>query len=268
VFSFDPTAGYVMPAHFGPRPRPPEGNGRYRDVTAMTVSYRTDRDALARHLPAPFEVGDDAVVSVFYARNREVDWLAGHGYNMIGVNAAAVFNGEHDTAVGSYALVVWENLTDPILTGRELQGIPKVYADIPDHTVEAGEWRAGARHFGHDIVDLAIGGLRSLSTEELEAGLRAQAGQTPMAWRYLPAVGGEGAAVSEPTTYPSENEFTSVQVGTGTVRWHELTWAENPTQFHIVNALAALPILEYGPALVTAGSTNLVLSDRPTRTLS
>jgi len=268
VFEFDPNGSYVMPAHFGPRRFNPKSSGWYHDVTAMVVSYLTDREELARYLPEPFEVGEEALVSVFYARNRQVDWLAGHGYNMIAVNASAVFNGASDQLTGEYTLIMWENLTDPILTGRELQGIPKVYADIPDPSVIAGKWQASASHFGHKIVDMAITDLVDATEEEIEAGHKAQADSTPMAWRYLPGVSGFGQTTSEPTAYPSENVFTSVRVGTGSLEWHELTWEQNPTQFHIVNALAALPILEFRPALITEGSTNLIIMDRLPRAIS
>lgn len=268
VFTFDPDAGYVMPAHFGPRPMPPLASGWYRDVTAMTVTYLTDRDQLAQYLPAPFEVGEEARVSVFYACNRRVDWLAGRGYNMIAVNASAVFHGERDHVTGTYCLVMWENLADPILTGRELQGVPKVYADIPDHSVVAGAWRAGASHFGHPIVDLAVTDLVEPTADELAEGRRAAAEETAMGWRYLPGVSGLGETTSEPTAFPSESEFDTVQVGAGTIAWHELTWEQNPTQFHIVNALAALPIVSYGPAVVTHGRTNLILLDDLPRALS
>ena len=268
MFEFDDKSSYVMPAHFGPRPMNPKASGWYRDVTSMVISYVTDRDQLARYLPAPFEVGDEAIVSVFYARNRQVDWLAGHGYNMIAVNASAVYNGTKEKLTGQYTLVMWENLTDPILTGRELQGIPKVYADIPDHNVIAGEWRATASHFGHPIVALSVADLRDATEEEIAAGQDAQADNVPMAWRYLPGISGFGRTTSEPTVYPSENHFTSIQVGMGDTTWHELTWEQNPTQFHIVNALAQLPILDQRPALVTEGSTNLILLDRLPRGLS
>ena len=100
MFTFDPDGSYVMPAHFGPRPLHPKSSGWYRDVTAMVITYVTDRDLLARHLPAPFAVGEDPIVTVFYACNRQVDWLAGHGYNMIAVSASAVFDGEQDQLTG------------------------------------------------------------------------------------------------------------------------------------------------------------------------
>ena len=56
-------------------------------------------------------------------------------------------------------------------------------------------------------------------------------------------------------------------LGEGNVDWNRLTWEQNPTQFHIVNALEQLPIVEYRPAMITRGATNLVLPQRPTRVL-
>ena len=50
------------------------------------------------------------------------------------MSAAVVFNGEQEQLEGTFTLVIWENLTDPILIGREVQGIPKIYADIQDHS--------------------------------------------------------------------------------------------------------------------------------------
>jgi acetoacetate decarboxylase len=266
-FQIDPDHRYQMPAHFGPRPSHPTVTGWYRDVTAMTLSYITDGERLAALLPEPFELGDEPLVSVVYARNREVDWLAGHGYNLIEVKASVRYRGATEERSGTYALVVWENLTDPILSGRELQGIPKLYADIADHSFVDGVWRAQASHFGHPIVDLTVEATRPATAEEISEGETTARDQYPMGWRYVPGVSGVGTALSEPTTFPSVNKFDEILVGTGSVAWHDLTWEQNPTQFHIVNALADLPILETRPAVVTKGSTNLIDFDRLPRAL-
>ena len=63
-------------------------------------------------------MGEEPLITVFYARNRDIDWLAGNGYNMISVSAAVVFNSDRGPVAGTYTLVIWENLTDPILAGR------------------------------------------------------------------------------------------------------------------------------------------------------
>jgi len=262
----DPHRPHMMPAHFGPQPGSPKSTLWYHDVTSMTVAFRTDRDKLAAYLPAPFELDEEAVVFVTYARNREVDWLAGHGYNMIAINTPAMFNGEQDQRSGNYTLVIWENLTDPILTGREYQGIPKVYADIPDHSVIDGHWHASAGHFGHKFLDIHIDDLRKPTEQELKADESALEGrENPMAWRFMPGLGGYGQSLSETTLYPSENIIRESWVGQGRLEWQHLTWEQNPTQFHIVNALADLPVLEWLPATVAKGSTNLMVPERLTR---
>ena len=157
-FRFDPSAQYMMPAHFGKRPR--RGSAEYLDVTTLSVGYVTDAKKLAQYLPQPVEPAEDPVVSVFYSMNREIEWLAGGSYNILGVNAAAVFKGKVDHVEGAYCLVLWEDETDPILTGRELLGIPKIYADIEDHTAYRGRWQTSASHRGYKIVDMAIQDLK------------------------------------------------------------------------------------------------------------
>ena len=53
---------------------------------------------------------------------KEIAWLAGRGYNTLGVSFPATFTGEEDEVTGNFLTVLWENLTDPIITGREELG--------------------------------------------------------------------------------------------------------------------------------------------------
>jgi len=265
MFKFEPGYHYMMPFHFGPRPL--RGSAFYGDVTTMVITYLTDRKMLAEYLPEPFEVGDEPLVSVSYSRNRDVGWLAGWGYNIIGVNASAVFNGQEDHLAGSYCLVLWENLTDPILTGREKEGIPKIYADIPDHTVVEGVWRACASYRGHKIVDLSVEDLNPLPSDQVKELEQRSSEGNWMGWKYIPNPDGNGAEVSHATLFPTRSSYAAVWLAKGEVKWNRLTWEQNPTQFHIVNALERLPILEYRFAAVFKGSDNLVVSAKPVRAI-
>ncbi len=268
MFTLDPSASYAMPAHFGPRASNAKSSGWYCDVTMMAIPYVTDAEKLAAYIPAPFRVADVPVVTVVCAKNRDIDWLAGHGYNLIAVNASVVYRGEEEELTGTYTLVMWENLADPILTGRELQGIPKIFADIEDCNEVDGQWRSSATHFGNKIVDLTIDNLRAPTEEEIAAAAAAEAGGShPMAWRFFPAVPGFSQSVNEMTTFPSETVYTEAMVGEGNVDWQHLTWEQNPTQFHIVNALADLPVVAKLPAMVAKGSVNLILPENPPRVL-
>ena len=267
MFKFDPEQRYTMPAHFGPR-TDKIPSGWYHDVTTLVISYRTDREKLAAYLPEPFEVAEDAIISVVYCCNKEVDWLAGHGYNLIGVNAAVVFNGKIDRLQGFYTLAMWENLTDPILMGREVQGIPKIFADIPDHSIVNGTWRVKASHFSHRIMEMTVSDLVFPTAEvimELQKDMEGK--DNWMGWKYIPNPDGVGPSVSMPTLFPAENTYREVKVGTGSIEWEHLTWEQNPTQYHIVNTLADLPILAYLKVVMTKGGTNLAVDGKPVREL-
>jgi 3-hydroxyacyl-CoA dehydrogenase len=268
MFKFNPYERYMMPAHFGGLHQDENSSGWYRDVTMMVVPFLTDREKLAAYLPSPFTVAEQPIVTVTYAHSKDVDWLAGRGYNLIAVTASAVFNGENEQLEGQYSLVWWENLADAILSGRELTGIPKIFADITDHSITDGLWQTSVSHFDNRILDMTVKDLRQPSPEELAATQAAMEGKDhPMAWRYFPGVGGFGATVSEPTTFPSESTYTGAWVGEGSLDWNRLSFEQNPTQYHIVNALADLPVLAYLPAMVTTGSTNLFVPDRLPRVL-
>lgn len=270
MFKFDPEKRYLMPAHFGVRGG--KGSGSYGDTIGMSVTYLTDREMLSRYMPEPMEVGAEPLVTVSYSMNREIEWLAGASYNIVGVNAAAVFNGEVDHVEGTFCLVMWENLTDPIISGREGEGIPKIYADIPDHTVFRGEYHALASYRGHKIVDITVRDLKPVPQERIDAMKQAAEKAEDdsvtrgwMGWKYIPRTGQPGAEVSHATYYPSSGNIKEASIGSGEIEWHRLTWEQNPTQFHIINALEELPIIEYRTAMVTRSSSTIL--PKPVRAL-
>ena len=65
----------------------------------------------------------------------------------------------------------------------------------------------------------------------------------------------------------AKNIFTEISLGKGFVNWHSSSWEQNPTQSHIINKLKGLPILEYEDAVMTRGSTNLFIPDKPSKIL-
>ncbi len=152
---------------------------------------------------------------------------------------------------------MWENLADPILTGREIKGVPKVYADIPDHQVINGEWHANASHFSNRILDIKARDLTALNAAQIAETQESMKKNNSMGWKYIPNPDGVGAALSHPVLFPTEAHIDEYWVGTGEVHWEHLTWEQNPTQFHIINTLAGLPNLGVIYTAVTKGTTEL-----------
>lgn len=87
-----------------------------------------------------------------------------------------------------------------------------------------------------------------------------------MGWKNIPPAG-DGPEVSHPTLFPTTGNCRAAWRGRGEVVWEHPTWEQNSTQFHIVNALHDLPILEYRSAMVTRSSSDLRPTNRPPRVL-
>jgi len=74
---------------------------------------------------------------------------------------------------------------------------------------------------------------------------------------YILKVGGAGAEVSQFVLYPQRTEVEMALQGTGSLSWMKQTIAQNPSQCHIINSLASLPIKKVTNAMMTEGQTFL-----------
>ncbi len=247
MYTLEPDFPYTMPtASWFRDPRPWEQGGmHYGKVSALSVSFVTERDAAARLLPEPFRVADEPVISVSLAVNEDVAWLAGRAYNLVGVDVAAIFDGEVDRDVhGGFCVVMWENMTEAIIGGRDHSGVPKVFGDIPNPTEEAGSWRGSVSHFGHPIMEMVVSDLTPLPAEGRAELERARHDGNWMNYKYIPRLENDGADVSYAAIYPTSGTCTAAWEGQGTIRFHRSSFEQNPTQYQVINLLADLPIHE------------------------
>jgi len=272
-YRFQPGMMYRMPTHFGPSLGPRQGeagrkfvNLESRKITVRAVSFLTNREQLEELLPEGFEVGVEPVVTVEVTYITEIEWLAGRGYNTLGVSFPVVFNGKKDHVVGSFLAVLWENLTDPILTGREELGYSKIYCEIPEPRIYQGQTHCTASWMGFKFMDLKIWDLTQLSSEEVAALRSKQGNDGTLHYKYMPKTGEWGKPdISYVTLTPSANPNRVVKEmwrGEGTVQFHEATWEDLPTMFNIVNTLHNLEIKEYRGALMVKTIGGKDLSDQ------
>jgi len=233
----------------------------YGDVTQLTILYSTEKDALSALLPEPFEPADDPVVTVYCQVCREVDFMAGRGYNIVGVNLAAVFNGKRDHFAGSYAAVLWENDAFPIVTGREQLGAPKLYADIPDPKQEANNWHFCCSLYGARLVE---GEIRNTApADDTVCGQIEQMAKqnTWMGWKYVPKADHTGPELSFPTVIPSRPTVRQAWLGEGSHRFLNTTFESAPTSDYIMQGLRTLVAKEYRAAVITKGNFDLLIAE-------
>ncbi len=262
-YKFQPGKMYRMPTHFGPSlgPRQSEGGRKFANldspkVISRSVSFLTNREQLEELLPEGFEVGAEPVVTVSVSYMTEIEWLAGRGYNTVGVSFPAIFNGKEDHVTGSFLSVLWENLADPIITGREDIGFSKVYCEIPVPGIYQGETHCIASWLGFKFMDLKIKNITQLTPEEVAALISKRSGDGTLHYKYMPRTGEWGSAdvsyaALTPSASPTNRVVKEVWRGEGTVQFHKATWEDLPTLCHIVNMLHDLEIKEYRGAVVT-----------------
>lgn len=264
---------YRMPYGFGPTAGPRQGpNGERFDWAAnphrraVSVSFLTAAAHLERILPPGFELIGEPVVTVELQNYTELEWLAGRGYNTLGVRFPARFNGVRDKVQGGFLSVLWENLADPILSGRDELGFAKLYCELPPPRVFRGHEYYFGEWLGHRFVDMEIS--RLVEAPKSVPPLPGLVGPNDgtLHYKYLPSTGTWGEddidyACLTPST-GSQMKVSAAWKGEGRVRFHPTTWEQMPTQFHVVSALAALPQLEARGATLLESRGAKDLSDQ------
>lgn len=238
IIWYDPTQGGLCP---------------YDDVTSITVSYMTDREPLREMIPEEFEI-TEPLMAINYQKCNAVQWMGGSQYSLVTVSTPVRYMETSDPIEGVFHHVLWEDKTAPILGGREEAGMPKVFADIPEYRRMENSLSVNASHEGRTFLEMDLTLETPYKAEEIARMNENNGRIVQLGWRYIPKVGPyPGAALSEATYYPVDNEFFSVSVCSGKITWTELTPLQHPMQYGIISTLAALPIRKYLPGSFMKG---------------
>lgn len=261
---------FRMPYGFGPVTGPrrgPDGSGfENRETprsTVISVSFETQREQLAELLPECFELGDKPFVTIAATYMQDLEWLAGRGYNTLGVFIPAVYRGETETARGPFLSVLWENMADPIITGREELGYAKVFCSLPEPQLSGTTAQCSANWEGFEFMSMQ---LDSLMQQEVSDASERRPFDGVLHYKYIPRTGEWGEAdVAYPVISPSETPNRRVVEhwkGEGSVQWHRASWEDMPTQYTIVNRLADLEIVGFSNASMTKTTGGKDLKDQ------
>lgn len=241
-----------MPWGFGPTPGPRQGPDRSAPSSAqaerlsVAVSFRTDPERLQELLPPRFRLVDPLVtVEAGYLSN--LAWLAGRGYNLLSVSFPVEYRGEVDTARGQFVAVMFENLADPIISGREELGYAKVYAELPDARFENDTVRCVAAWDGFEFLSFSVGELRPAPLPESRPA-------PALHYKYIPATGDLGQPdVAYACLTPdaaSGRRAVEAWTGIGQLEARRGGFAELPTLFHVADGLSGLAVREVVAARV------------------
>jgi acetoacetate decarboxylase len=261
----DPADVYSMPLIMGPLFDRETRPGRvYGEAESLALTFRTDAAAARALVPECFSIPDEATATVSFGNYNRVDFMAGDGYRVAYVGVSARFEGD-ETADGLCILVMWENRTVPIVTGRELIGIPKLHADITSiRGAEGGRLRASASVWGHEVMRLEVVGSKEQNVMVRRTAQK-RVNSTPwLGYKYIPSLDGPPDA-SYPMIVWNEAQIDRLSLGEGGSVDFGTAGEEDLGQLAAIpRALRSLPIGETVFAAHVRGSAVLRL-DRSRR---
>lgn len=248
-------AMHRMPYGFGPTAGPRQGPdlkpfdwSKSPRRRSLAVSFLTEADLLGKLLPPGFRLAGEPVVTVELTEFSELEWLAGRGYSTLGVRFPAQFEGCSDSATGSFLSVLWENLADPILSGREELGYAKLWCELTPVRVFRNKVVSSASWLGHQFAEISIEDLTDAEpVAPAYPGLEGQASAGTLHYKYVPDTQNWGAAALQHACLSPPGGTVSidrVRHGRGRVAFFPADWENMPTQYHIVTKLVQLPQLE------------------------
>ena len=254
-YKMQPGKFYRMPVIFGPSLGPRQRGSSHTlfskegpKATVITVRFSTDSRQLEALLPEGFELAGDPIVTIRATYLKELPWLAGRGYNHLGISFPAIFKGQRDNVKGDFLAVIWENLCDPIITGREELGYSKIYCELPEPIVYAGTTHCTASWLGFKFMDLRVSSPKAAALDEPDA-YTTPGSEGVLHYKYMPRTGEWGCADAAYVTLTSpEDPYRTVTerwVAEGTVQFHHAMWEDLPTLYNITNTFHDLKVHDW-----------------------
>jgi len=258
-FVADPAARYEMPVVFGPTLVPQVSKWGW--FQTLDVMFATTAEAIRPVVPAILDIPTEPVVTVSRRTFRDVDYLAGRGYEELCIGVSASHDDGTGERRGTFWFAMWVDKVAPITLGREATGFAKLGAEFPVSVPDSGG-SFEVLEYGTRLVTGSVLDVTALDQARLDA-LNRRAGSTfGYNVRYIPPVSG-GAGINQVTRCEMATTLTSVGSGVGAVEFEATAWSEAPQSGRIFMFLRSLPVLEMRPGFILEGHSSF---DRSTVT--
>ena len=264
-FKFEEGKMYMMPVVFGPCVTPrqkPEGGRWIYDSPTKTTHYKVvcevSAEKLESILPEKYELLSPHVIITFSAL-RNIAWLQGGGYDIVHVEVPVHFKGEKDDFIAMFEPVLWEDVTDAILTGREQLGYSKIFGFIETMKEEDGIARGIIATHDFTFLEMMVNTNEKPEDEEtLKKILCNPENAGKVHFKYMPRTGAPFTtadacySVLGPSNWnppadldnsdcpPTESVFCR-----GELTWHRPEWKDAPAQAHILQFLSDMGFKKY-----------------------
>jgi acetoacetate decarboxylase len=215
----------------------------YNEVQTVALQFKTAPDAILPLLPDCYQPAEEPIATVAFMYNDGVDFMAGRGYRLATMMVRARYDGEQDHVEGDYVLVMFEDDTLPIFSGRELLGVPKLFADIsPIKVLPDGRLRCEASLWGHLLFGIDVGPLLKQDDSLISAANENPTGLPMLGYKYIPSLN-DIPDIAYPISTPSNDKLEQMWLGTsGNLFFGNATAADISMISSVCDTLKTLPI--------------------------
>jgi hypothetical protein len=242
---------YDMPVVFGPSNT--VGRGALGETRRITHTFRTEPAALEPLIPYHFSMAEDARVSVTGRMHMNVDWLAGRDYQVVDVSVAVQAPNDRGVTSGTYALVQWESDPRLVTVGREVHGIAKMAAEIPEHERDGDTAAFECYEYGTRLLRVDVSNLSPVDAPGALNPTTNDSMTVRFTWKYISGADGS-PELDYPMVRATPTTIRSMWTGSSSLTFDQPTWEQCPFSSRIVETLAALPVVEVLPATVSVSS--------------
>lgn len=269
----DPNMFWRMPISFGPMPGPRQNfEGKPRTATHSTfctasIKFKTSATLLKNLFPSPSfsfaSPGTVAYASFSQTELNKMEWLGGSGYRHLGLYIHGVQYTMKNGKVlnGTFMPILFESLADPIVSGREELGMPKLYCAL-DVFKRSNQYRLSASWQGASFGSFSWEGLEDVDPGDDKGTIGGSDDDGIIVYRYIPRVGDRGKADTEHAVFVPHAEESKVvpskvksvkKASNASVKLDGLDWEALPTLHHVASRLAEIPIYEVVAAKIVEG---------------
>ncbi|KAK8160895.1 hypothetical protein BKA80DRAFT_332551 [Phyllosticta citrichinensis] len=259
-----PNLYWRMPIAFGPMPGPRQDfygrphKATHSTATTAAIKIKTSRTVLQNLFPSTQfrfrSPGTVAYCSFSQTTLDKMDWLGGGGYRHFGLYVHGVQYVKKDGSVidGTYMPLLFESLADPIVSGREELGMPKLYCAIDIHR-RHNSYRLQTSWQGATFGELALEDLHEVDVGAEKGTIGGEADDGIIVYRYIPQVHNRGQAADEHAVFVPHAEEGKVVPTTvkriwkaerASVKFDPKDWDALPTLHHVIDRLAEIPVYE------------------------
>jgi acetoacetate decarboxylase len=232
----------------------------YKKVEVVAIQFETDREMAQKLLPNCFEMDLEPLITITFGYYNGLDFLAGGGYNVATFQIAARFSGEKDHVEGDYIPIMFENNTTPILGGRELLGVPKLFADIPPlRVLPDGKLRCEASLWGHLLFGIELPPLKKQNKLVKSIAVKKINSRPWLGYKYIPSLDGPADA-DYPTITKNDISIKNLWMGKeGLVYFGSATEKDIYKAANIIDSLQKLTLSKLKQVIHFEGSAYLRL---------